>query len=60
MITIPAFLLDFNLFSFEITKNYFNGNSDEEGEGSNSETRIPISSILNPPSSEEIEVMYEE
>ena len=35
MIAISTLLWDFNPFTSEITKEYFNGNNGEEGEGSN-------------------------
>jgi DNA integrity scanning protein DisA with diadenylate cyclase activity len=35
IIIISALLLDFNTFSLEITKVFFNGNNGDEGEGSN-------------------------
>jgi hypothetical protein len=35
IIIISALLLDFNIFSLEITKVFFNGNNGHEGEGSN-------------------------
>lgn len=35
IIAISTFLWDFNLFTSEITKGFFNGNNGEEGEGSN-------------------------
>ena len=35
VIVISALLWDFNPFTYEITKVYFNGNSGDEGEGSN-------------------------
>jgi hypothetical protein len=48
IISISAFFWDFNPFSSEITKVFFNGNSSGEDE-----TRVPISSILNPDTSGE-------
>jgi hypothetical protein len=60
IIAISAFLLDFSPFTLEITKAFFNGKSDDEGEGSNRQNNnnnnnnIPNrDSGINPPSSGE-------
>ena len=52
IIIISTFLLDFNTFSLEITKVFFNG---EEGEGSNRQNNNTPNqdSSINPPSFEE-------
>ena len=49
IIIISTFLLDFNTFSLEITKVFFNG---EEGEGSNRQNNNTPNqdSSINPPS----------
>lgn len=51
IIIISTFLLDFNTFSLEITKVFFNG---EEGEGSNRQNNNTPNqdSSINPPSFE--------
>ena len=51
IIIISTFLLDFNTFSLEITKVFFNG---EEGEGSNrqNDNTPNQDSSINPPSFE--------
>jgi len=51
LIIISTFLLDFNTFSLEITKIFFNG---EEGEGSNRQNNNTPNqdSSINPPSFE--------
>lgn len=50
IIAISALLWDFNPFTYEITKVYFNGNSGDEGGGSNRQNNPQYSSI-DPPSS---------
>lgn len=52
IIAISALLWDFNPFTYEITKVYFNGNSGDEGEGSNRQNNNnPQGSSIDPPSS---------
>jgi hypothetical protein len=55
IIIISALLLDFNIFSLEITKVFFNGNNGHEGEGSDRQNNNTPNqdSIINPPSHEE-------
>jgi hypothetical protein len=50
IIAISTFLWDFNLFTSEITKGFFNGNNGDEGEGSNRQNN-PQGSSIDPPSS---------
>lgn len=57
IIAISALLWDFNPFTFEITKVYFNGNSGDEGEGSNRQNN-PQGSSINPSTTSS--VYYEE
>jgi hypothetical protein len=55
IIIISTFLLDFNTFTLEITKVFFNGNNGEEGEGSNRQNNNTSNQdpSINPPSHEE-------
>ena len=55
IIIISTFLLDFNTFTLEITKVFFNGNNGDEGEGSNRQNNNTLNQdpSINPPSHEE-------
>jgi hypothetical protein len=56
IIVISAFLLDFSPFTLEMTKAFFNGKSDDEGEGSNRQNNNNTpnqGSSINPASSGE-------
>lgn len=48
IIAISTFLWDFNPFTSEITKVFFNGNNGDEGEGSNKQNN-PQGSSIDPP-----------
>lgn len=55
IIIISTSLLDFNIFTLEITKVFFNGNNGDEGEGSNRQNNNTSNQdpSINPPSHEE-------
>jgi hypothetical protein len=54
IIAISAFSWDINPFTFKITKNYFNGNSSDEGEGSNRQNNNDNNNNNNNPNQDSI------